>query len=105
MSALITDEQLINAIYLWNLSFFEGRMIATKEPKDKKKYKYLVKREATIKAQAKAYLAYWKDFKHSLYGTAFDYVCDNMRDFMEHLNPPKKKQDNTKYNKTPLIYD
>ena len=100
----ITDEQLINAIYLWNLSFFEGRMIATKEPRDKKKYQYLVKREATIKAQAKAYLAYWKDFKYSLYGNAMDYVTDNLRDFMENLNPPKKKE-KSEYNNTPLLYN
>lgn len=38
MPDLITDEDFVNAVYKWNLLFFEGRMIATNEPKDKKKY-------------------------------------------------------------------
>ena len=90
MSALITDEQLVNVCYQWNLSFFQARMIATKEPPEKRKYNYLIKHEALLKEKAYSFLNYWKDFKHSLYGTAFDYVCDNLRDFMENFNPPKK---------------
>ena len=100
----ITDEDLVNTVYKWNLLFFEGRMIATNEPSDSKKYNYLLKNEAYIKEKAYSFLNYWKDFKYSLYGTAMDYVLDNLRDFMENFNPPKKKKDNTKYNKIPIQY-
>ena len=101
----ITDQQLVEAVYKWNLLFFEGRMIATKEVHDKQKYQYLLKNEERIKEKAYSLLNYWKDFKYSLYGNAMDYVTDNLRDFMENLNPPKKRIDNSHYNKIPLIYD
>lgn len=104
MPDLITDEDLVNTVYKWNLLFFEGRMIATNEPSDRKKYNYLIKHEADIKEKAYYFLNYWKDFKHSLYGNAVDYVTDNLRDFMENLNPPTKKKDNSRYNKTPIQY-
>ena len=100
----ITDQQLVEAVYKWNLLFFEGRMIATNEQRDRKKYNYLLKNEQLIKDKAYSLLNYWKDFKHSLYGNAMDYVTDNLRDFMENLNPPKKRIDNSHYNKTPLQY-
>lgn len=101
---LITDEQLIEAAYKWNLLFFEGRMIATKEPADEKKYKYLIKKEPEIKDKAYYFLNYWKDFKHSLYGNVMDYVTDNLRDYMENLNPPKKKE-KSHYNNIPVSYN
>lgn len=104
MPDLITDEDLVNTVYKWNLLFFEGRMIATNEPFERKKYNYLIKHEADIKEKAYYFLNYWKDFKHSLYGNAVDYVTDNLRDFMENFNPPTKKKDNSRYNKTPIQY-
>jgi hypothetical protein len=101
----MNDTEFIDAIYKWNLLFFEGRAIATHASPDARKYQWLIKHEDKIKEKALEYLNYWRDFKHSLYVDAMNYVTDNLRDFMESYNPPKKKKDNTNYNKTPLIYD
>jgi len=85
---LLTDEEIVNAVYQWNMYFFDGRMKATKEAKDVEKYNYLVKNEVIIKDTAFSYLNYWK--KVNPKANPFDYVLDCTRELMEKLEPPKQ---------------
>jgi hypothetical protein len=98
----LTDEEFVNAVYQWNLLFYDGAMKATKASSDIKKYKYLVKKEDVIKDTIYSYLTYWRKVNPT--ANPLVYVIDCTRNFMENLKPPKKKEI-TRYNNIPLLYN
>ena len=106
MPTTITDKQFIDAVYLWNLTFFQSRVKAGNRDEDIIKLNSINANELSIKEKAKEYLEYWKDFKYSIYYDVYDYVINNLRDYMENTTFTIPDEENDAYyNNTPLLCD
>lgn len=100
----ITDEQLINLVYQWNLSFFESRVKAGNRDEDIIRLKAITDNKDTVIAAAYRYLKYWKGVNpHS---NPLNYVIDSLRDFMENarFSPTEDTDEYFTYNDTPVQY-